>query len=257
MHEGVPQQDVSRMRLVVLRAATWSPQMQRRRQKTELSMTTIAKATRLFVRIGRRHAYKLVVGNALLLLCASWLPGRWKPRTEMLSGQAEHAIAYFLTGFAVTLLLAGYRTAWQIALSLVLYAGMLEQGQYFVPGRHASVSDFSVSAAGGLVGVAMAALLKSGIFPYVQGSTSAAIGALNRHSSFSSHNKAAATQAARDRICRTVEERAKRFHANRGIQLLYAQDPFWCGAMLRLAPSILAIDVMTTGGPRSYSLLEH
>src|SRR6476646_7084942 len=70
-----------------------------------LPMIIFAKGIRDFVRVRRRYAYKLVVGIALLLLCASWLPGRFMVRTEILSGQAEHAVAYFLTGLTVTLVL--------------------------------------------------------------------------------------------------------------------------------------------------------
>jgi VanZ family protein len=129
------------------------------KSQTELSMTILANAVGLLFCMRRRHAYKLVLANALLLLCLSWLPGRFMVRTEILSAQAEHAVAYFVTGFAVTLVLAGYRTAWHIALGLVAYAGLLELGQYFAPGRHASLSDFTVSATGGLAGVVFCALL--------------------------------------------------------------------------------------------------
>ena len=122
-------------------------------------MTIFAKGIGHFFRMRRRYAYKLVVGIALLLLCASWLPGRFMVRTEILSGQAEHAVAYFLTGLTVTLVLVGCRKTWHIVLGLVLYAGVLELGQHFVPGRHASFGDFIASAAGGLAGVAMSALL--------------------------------------------------------------------------------------------------
>lgn len=122
-------------------------------------MTILSRAINLARWARRRHAYKLVVGNALFLLFASWLPSRVMVRTETLSGLEEHALAYFLTGIAVTVLLAGYRAVWHIALGLVVYAGVLELGQYFAPGRSVALSDFFMSSAGGLAGVAVGALL--------------------------------------------------------------------------------------------------
>jgi VanZ family protein len=56
---------------------------------------------------------------------------------------------------------AGRSTAWAAALMLSAYAGALELGQIFVPGRHASFDDFVFSVTGALTGILLsAALLK-------------------------------------------------------------------------------------------------
>ena len=51
------------------------------------------------------------------------------------SGRLEHIVAYFISAL---LLVTGYprRTPWVIGSALAVYAGVLEVGQIFVPGRH-------------------------------------------------------------------------------------------------------------------------
>jgi len=47
-----------------------------------------------------------------------------------------------------------------VALGLALYAGLLELGQYFVPGRQVDLADFVASAFGALVGIALIQLFR-------------------------------------------------------------------------------------------------
>lgn len=102
----------------------------------------------------------LVAANALALMLASWTPGNYMVRSGY-SGHFEHIIAYGLSGAFMFAVLAGRYAAWQVALPLAAYAGVLELGQLLVPGRHAGIDDFLFSAAGAIAGVvAGAALLR-------------------------------------------------------------------------------------------------
>ena len=107
----------------------------------------------------RRHRGKIILANAAALLAASWLPASIMVRTQTLPGYAEHALAYFVTGICLTLLLQGQRSPTFIATCISAYAAVLEFGQRFVPGRHAALPDFVASTVGGLVGVATCAIL--------------------------------------------------------------------------------------------------
>ena len=107
-----------------------------------------------------RFSAWLVAANALALMLASWTPGSYMVRSGY-SGHFEHIIAYALSGAFMFAVLAGRYAAWQVAASLVGYAGILELGQIFVSGRHAGIDDFLFSAAGAIAGVvASAALLR-------------------------------------------------------------------------------------------------
>ena len=62
-------------------------------------------------------------------------------------GRLEHAAAYLISGLAV---FTAYprRLKWLIAILMTCYAGILEFGQLFVPGRHAAISDWAASSGG-------------------------------------------------------------------------------------------------------------
>jgi VanZ family protein len=81
-------------------------------------------------------------------------------RTGTLTGQQEHVCAYAaVTLFALSVLGAGAtRTA---AALLIAYAGVLEIGQLWVPGRHAAFIDFSASSLGVLIGLALVTALRA------------------------------------------------------------------------------------------------
>jgi len=111
-----------------------------------------------------RFGNLLTLANALLLMLASWTPGSYMVRSGVFSGHLEHTAAYALSGALIYAVRMGRRAAWQVAAMLSVYAGVLELGQIFVPGRHSSIDDFLFSAAGASAGVlASAWLLKRGV----------------------------------------------------------------------------------------------
>ena len=90
----------------------------------------------------------------VVLASLAWLPAGAMTRTAM-GGHAEHFVAYM--GTALLMGLAFRRSpplGAQCGL-LVAYAALLEIGQLYSPGRHASFHDLAFSAAG----VAMGGLL--------------------------------------------------------------------------------------------------
>jgi VanZ family protein len=99
--------------------------------------------------VGRRlsqwlpfFAWLSVVGLAI----ASWTPGEEMIRTGA-RGSFEHIAAYFIS----TLMLVGAypsRSPWTIGGALAVYAGILEIGQIYVPGRHSQLEDFAASCLG-------------------------------------------------------------------------------------------------------------
>ena len=108
-----------------------------------------------------RYGNLLIAANALILMLASWTPGRFMMRSGIFSGHVEHALAYALSGVLIYVVAARRLAAWRAAVMLSAYAGVLELGQVFVPGRHAGIDDFLSSATGAAAGVlAAAALLK-------------------------------------------------------------------------------------------------
>jgi VanZ family protein len=79
----------------------------------------------------------------------------------MVSGHVEHTAAYASPARLRMRRVAGRSTTWQVAALLLAYAGVLELGQIFVPGRHAGFDDRLFSATGTIAGVLVsAALLK-------------------------------------------------------------------------------------------------
>jgi VanZ family protein len=62
-------------------------------------------------------------------------------------------------------MLAQRHAAWRVAAVVVAYAGLLELGQSFVPGRHAALEDFYFSAAGAIVGILTCAALRLLLLP--------------------------------------------------------------------------------------------
>jgi VanZ family protein len=91
------------------------------------------------------------IGCIIALASLAWLPPTIIKRT-MLGGHAEHFIAYLGTSILMGLAFQkGPRLTVQCVL-LIIYAAVLEAGQLYSPGRHASIQDFAFSAAGVLVG---------------------------------------------------------------------------------------------------------
>jgi VanZ family protein len=98
-----------------------------------------------------------VLGRAAFIACIialaslSWLPAEAMTRTR-LGGHAEHFIAYL--GTAIVMGLAFHRSprlAVQCIL-LIVYAAVLETGQLYSLGRHASFHDLAFSSGGVVTG---------------------------------------------------------------------------------------------------------
>ena len=77
---------------------------------------------------------------------ASWLPAEEMIRTGA-DGRLEHAAAYLISGLAVFTAYSR-RFKWLIAILMMCYAGILEFGQLWVPGRHAGILDWAASSGG-------------------------------------------------------------------------------------------------------------
>ena len=90
----------------------------------------------------RFFAWLSVVGLAV----ASWTPGEHMIRTGV-RGSFEHIAAYLIS--TMLLVSAFPRTSpWRIGGALAVYAGILELGQIYVPGRHSQLEDFAASCLG-------------------------------------------------------------------------------------------------------------
>jgi len=91
------------------------------------------------------------IGCIIALATLALLPEKFMTRTT-LGGHAEHFIAYL--GTAIILGLA-FRKSPRLAVQcvlLIMYAAILEAGQLYSPGRHASFQDLAFSSAGVVVG---------------------------------------------------------------------------------------------------------
>jgi VanZ family protein len=95
------------------------------------------------------------VGCGVALATLAWLPANVMART-ILGGHAEHLIAYL--GTAAVLGLAIRTTPLLVAQCILLigYAALLEVGQLYAIGRHASFQDFAFSSTGVLIGTVLA-----------------------------------------------------------------------------------------------------
>ena len=87
-------------------------------------------------------AWVCIIGLAV----ASWTPGQEMIRTGY-NTRLEHAVAYLIAGIA-TIIAYPRKPIWLIVAGLCAYAGILELGQMYVPGRHAAVLDWIASSSG-------------------------------------------------------------------------------------------------------------
>jgi VanZ family protein len=90
----------------------------------------------------RLLAWACVIG----LAAASWTPGQEMVRTGF-NTRLEHVAAYLIAGITV-IIAYPRRPIWSIAAILSAYAGILELGQMYIPGRHAAVLDWLASSSG-------------------------------------------------------------------------------------------------------------
>jgi hypothetical protein len=116
----------------------------------------------IFQAVGRpgvRAFLRLLGWTAILAIAVlSLVPGELRPHTGA-SGYFEHFTAYFLTAMVLTLAYRGRVAAVALFACLVIYAGALETGQLWIPGREARIADFATSSLGSLVGIAFTTLI--------------------------------------------------------------------------------------------------
>jgi VanZ family protein len=95
-----------------------------------------------------------IVVAAIILL--SVVPPSLRPSTPF-PKKLEHLVIFAIAGLALSL---GYRVSalYQI-IGITIFAGALEVTQYWIPGRHARMSDFTMHAVGAGVGVFVGALI--------------------------------------------------------------------------------------------------
>lgn len=92
-----------------------------------------------------------VVSCIVVLATLAWLPAGAMTRTA-LGGHAEHFVAYMGTTLLMGL---AFRKSPPFGVQcglLLAYAALLEAGQLYSPGRHASFHDLAFSAAGIVLG---------------------------------------------------------------------------------------------------------
>jgi VanZ family protein len=95
-------------------------------------------------------------GLAAAVTFATLGPPRYRPHAD-LGQNGEHTLAFVLVGLAFGL---AYRSNRLItALAAVVMIGALEVLQFWVPGRHARLSDFVVDALAACAGLAVVAAL--------------------------------------------------------------------------------------------------
>jgi len=93
----------------------------------------------------------------VLLAVLSLVPGGVLVRTGA-PGIAEHVIAYAATAALLTLAYPAVGR-WQVILGLVGYAALLEIAQAYVPGRHATLYDFTGGVGGVVLGCVVGTFL--------------------------------------------------------------------------------------------------
>jgi VanZ family protein len=91
------------------------------------------------------------IGCIIALMTLAWLPDKLMTRTT-LGGHAEHFIAYLGSAIIMGLTFRKSPRVAVLCVFLIVYAAILEVGQLYSPGRHASFQDFAFSSAGVVTG---------------------------------------------------------------------------------------------------------
>jgi VanZ family protein len=91
----------------------------------------------------------------LAIVVLSVVPPNYRPVTPA-PHDVEHLVIFFLTGLAFGL---GYNTRpFLQIIGLVTFSAGIELLQFYIPGRHARLSDFLVNAVSVALGVGLATL---------------------------------------------------------------------------------------------------
>ena len=106
-------------------------------------------------------------GCIIALATLAWLPEKLMTRT-VLGGHAEHFIAYLGTAIIMGLT---FRKTPRIAVQcvlLIMFAAILEAGQLYSPGRHASFQDLAFSSAGVVIGGLVLSMARSRVVSWLK-----------------------------------------------------------------------------------------
>jgi len=114
-------------------------------------------------RILKRLVKMATVASYLTIVAVSICPGEYRPKTGLIPGPMEHLFAYMVLGLLAAWATRGrLRPLWLAAFNAIL-AGGLELLQNFSPHRGPSVMDFSASAVGSAIGIAMMMMILRGL----------------------------------------------------------------------------------------------
>lgn len=113
----------------------------------------------------RRYWPLLVLLVGLVVVVASWLPGRiYHPLLHWSRPWLNHFVAYLSLGTVVALAFCGSWRRWLLAaLGLVLLASAMELGQHLAPARYPRWADWGWGIAGSLCGLCLGALGRAAV----------------------------------------------------------------------------------------------
>ena len=94
----------------------------------------------------------------LTLAVLSGTPVEYMVRTGVLTRHQEHFLAYLFSGSLIAALWPRHPA--RIGVMLTAFAGVLDLGQTFAPGRRPGVDGFAASALGALVGIGLTTVLR-------------------------------------------------------------------------------------------------
>ena len=87
------------------------------------------------------------------LAALSLVPGDLRPHL-IEKGGPEHFAAYLGSASLFALWISDWRKLTLVTLFLLIWAGLVEIMQHWIPGRHPSISDFAFSSVGTCIGIA-------------------------------------------------------------------------------------------------------
>jgi VanZ family protein len=106
------------------------------------------------------------IGCIIVLALLAWLPGPLVART-MLGGHSEHFVAYLVTAISMGLTFQRSPRLPVQCFLLIMYAAVLEMGQVYSPGRHASFQDFAYSGAGVVAGTLLLSMARARLLSWL------------------------------------------------------------------------------------------
>lgn len=99
-----------------------------------------------------RAAAVAVVCVYMSVAVLSLLPGPYFPTFEAEYDKFEHMLAYAFLAFITVIALQRRFNSLAVCLSIVVFGGVLELGQFFVPGREVALGDFAANIFGAVIG---------------------------------------------------------------------------------------------------------